>query len=486
MFAKGLFLVLTNFFLINTVFAQEYIPLAPLPGVSDSGANLSEYLAAIFNIGIGLAAVLAVLMIVVGGVQYIGGAASQSARSDAKKKIQNAVFGLLLTLMSWLIVYTINPNIIGGSLGITPVIFPTPVSFPPQVSFPPTPIPSLPPKVPTTPPPPPPIPTPPPQPIPSIPPGLPPIVLSNPSNDYLIMRDCLGQPADDTCALADIDSSGNVNGSDFSLFLGSFIYDVNGDGIIEFGSATPITYCSFKTNSESIPRPFCVDGVGYDDSDGIDNRFNVPCEQINTGGVPLFKTQCATDIYNDTVFSISEFSDFKQAINMSLSNPSRVNLRQLYSNLFGCGEDDDCYFDNNKPFIRITYATMVAHDSNGDGFADFGGDEPQSDFNDDGLVNAKDDDFAEFLNENIFITGQSPFVPFNFILGRMEAFLFDNAGFSDRQVIEYCIGKTPIMHCAMADVNKDLLVNSLDLTEFENDSLPYDINGDGVVNIFAP
>ena len=484
MFIRILFLFLVFIFLTEIDFAQGYVLLAPLPGATSIGTGFAEYLAVFFNIGIGLAAVLAVLMIVVGGVQYIAGAASPSARGDAKKRITNAILGLLLALGSWLIVYTINPAILNKSYQIPLVTLPTPPPLPPQSPLPPTPpistalpsTPSLPP-LPTSPPPP---PT-----IPPLPPS-PPIILSDPSNDYLIMRDCLGQSAIDPCTQADMDSNGKIDGNDFSLFLKSFKYDVNGDSIIGFGVTAPITYCSFKVNSGAIPVPFCIDDDSVNNADGIDDRFGVPCNQIDTGAVPSFNTVCATDNYNNATFSIGEFSDFKQVLSASLINSSAVDLRQLYTNLFSCDEGTCTYFDSNQSFINITYATVVNYDSNGDGVADFSGVEPQSDFNDDGQINSKDNDFADFLNKNIFKEGQSPFVPFNFILGKMEAFLFDSTGFPDRQIIEYCIGKTPMMDCAMADINGDLLVTNADLTEFDNNSPQYDINGDGVVNTFAP
>ncbi len=106
----------------NVASAQTYVPLAPLPGVTaGQGIGLGNYVNAIFKIGIGLAGVFAVLMIVIGGVQYIGGAANPSARSEAKGKITNAIFGLLLALSAWLILYIINPDLLkkaGG--GIVP------------------------------------------------------------------------------------------------------------------------------------------------------------------------------------------------------------------------------------------------------------------------------------------------------------------------------------------------------------------------------
>jgi len=61
-----------------------------------------------FRIGIALAGMLAVVMIVLGGFQY---ATTDSLfdKEEGKGKIQNALWGLLLALTTWLIVSTINP-----------------------------------------------------------------------------------------------------------------------------------------------------------------------------------------------------------------------------------------------------------------------------------------------------------------------------------------------------------------------------------------
>lgn len=115
----------------NVTNAQEYVPLAPLPGISaGQGLSLSNYLDAIFKIGIGLAGVFAVLMIVIGGIQYIGGAANPSARTEAKSKITNAILGLLLALGAWLILYVINPDLLKKEIIITPVSVTTPAQQP--------------------------------------------------------------------------------------------------------------------------------------------------------------------------------------------------------------------------------------------------------------------------------------------------------------------------------------------------------------------
>lgn len=93
----------------------SYTPLAPLPGINDSGGpiTLTTYLSGLFYLGLGVATILAVVMIVFAGVQMIASAGNESWRSEAKERIKNALFGLLLALFAWLIIFTVNPQILG-------------------------------------------------------------------------------------------------------------------------------------------------------------------------------------------------------------------------------------------------------------------------------------------------------------------------------------------------------------------------------------
>ena len=112
-----------------TVFAEsvQYVPLAPLPGVSEAGSpvSLETYLSGMFTLGLGIAVVLAVVMLVVAGIEYIGGAASESVKTDAKERIWHALLGLLLAFASWIILNEINPNLLNisfdaGNLKVIP------------------------------------------------------------------------------------------------------------------------------------------------------------------------------------------------------------------------------------------------------------------------------------------------------------------------------------------------------------------------------
>jgi len=92
---------------------SDYTLMAPLPGSPEVEKvnNLTVYLEALFKYAITIAAILAVIMIVIGGLQYIGAAGNTSVIEDAKDRIYWAIVGLILALGSWLILNTINPEL---------------------------------------------------------------------------------------------------------------------------------------------------------------------------------------------------------------------------------------------------------------------------------------------------------------------------------------------------------------------------------------
>ncbi len=94
------------------VFALEYVPLEPnaFPGVTKS-TSLGAYLGLIFNFGIAIAVVLTLIMIIWGGIMYMT-TDSWEGKNDGKAKITNALWGLGLALISWLLLYTINPALV--------------------------------------------------------------------------------------------------------------------------------------------------------------------------------------------------------------------------------------------------------------------------------------------------------------------------------------------------------------------------------------
>lgn len=71
--------------------------------------------AAIFTVSI-----LAMLMIIVGGVQYVlaGSTGNPDKIGDAQSRIMMSIYGILLALSSWLILNTINPDLLKLELNI--------------------------------------------------------------------------------------------------------------------------------------------------------------------------------------------------------------------------------------------------------------------------------------------------------------------------------------------------------------------------------
>lgn len=111
---------------VSVGLSKEYVPLAPLPnkffpGDAETKYDLPNYLSGMFKILLAVAGLLSVVMIVIGGIEYMSTDAI-SGKSEGKERITNAVLGLLLALISWLILYTINPKLLEFNLNsVTPI-----------------------------------------------------------------------------------------------------------------------------------------------------------------------------------------------------------------------------------------------------------------------------------------------------------------------------------------------------------------------------
>jgi len=82
---------------------------------------LGRYLNIIIRLAIGFAAVLAMIMIVMGGIQYMT-SELVSSKEDGKNRINNAILGLLVALGAWLILFTINPALLNTNVNIPKTI----------------------------------------------------------------------------------------------------------------------------------------------------------------------------------------------------------------------------------------------------------------------------------------------------------------------------------------------------------------------------
>ena len=95
--------------------ATCYQQLAPItdPGTGKDVNTLSfpTYLQGIYRIGIGACFVLGVIMFTWAGIEYIV-SESMFGKSAAKSRITNALTGLAIALVSYILLYTINPDLL--------------------------------------------------------------------------------------------------------------------------------------------------------------------------------------------------------------------------------------------------------------------------------------------------------------------------------------------------------------------------------------
>jgi hypothetical protein len=115
---KRVFILMVLLFLISllplsSASAAPYIPLiSEFPQVQPDAktGDFAGYVNFIIQLVIGLTGILAVLMIIVGGIQYVS-TDSWTGKDSGKKRIQAAVGGLILALSSFLILNSIDPSL---------------------------------------------------------------------------------------------------------------------------------------------------------------------------------------------------------------------------------------------------------------------------------------------------------------------------------------------------------------------------------------
>ncbi|MBP6912006.1 MAG: hypothetical protein KBB88_02295 [Candidatus Pacebacteria bacterium] len=120
---------------VSSTSGTSYTLLAPLPikgaesGTISIGSNdgpngpnfdFGDYINGLLTFAIGIAGALAVVMIVVGGIQYMS-TDNFGEKMEGKGRIMNAVGGMLLLIGAYMILNTLNPNLIDFNFKINQV-----------------------------------------------------------------------------------------------------------------------------------------------------------------------------------------------------------------------------------------------------------------------------------------------------------------------------------------------------------------------------
>ena len=99
------------------------------PGVNQEEAEVCNYLGGTFVLLIGLTGVFSVLFLFLGAVEYMMGGANPSAKSDGKDRMWGAIIGLFITLISWLLLNSINPVLLDGCFEATGIVSLPPAEY---------------------------------------------------------------------------------------------------------------------------------------------------------------------------------------------------------------------------------------------------------------------------------------------------------------------------------------------------------------------
>jgi hypothetical protein len=88
-----------------------YTPMEQIPGFGKPG-DFPSHIMAVYNFGLWVVGLAALLMISIGGFIYITSAGNNSQTGKAKAIITDAIIGILMALTSYLLLYTINPALV--------------------------------------------------------------------------------------------------------------------------------------------------------------------------------------------------------------------------------------------------------------------------------------------------------------------------------------------------------------------------------------
>ena len=107
-------------FFISSAQAASVLINSGIPAANvDATTNPAGWVAAFYQVAIFFSGILAFGSIVYGGFLYATAAGNPSRESQGKDWIQNALFGVLLLAGAYLILYTVNPNLINLNIPIS-------------------------------------------------------------------------------------------------------------------------------------------------------------------------------------------------------------------------------------------------------------------------------------------------------------------------------------------------------------------------------
>ncbi len=95
-------------------FAQFQTPTAQGTGLPNDN-SITEFIMNIINIALTVAGLIAVLFLIIGGFRYITSAGNEETAESAKKIIINAIIGIVIIILSFVIVRVISEALVNNN-----------------------------------------------------------------------------------------------------------------------------------------------------------------------------------------------------------------------------------------------------------------------------------------------------------------------------------------------------------------------------------
>lgn len=93
-----------------------YKLLEPIFSNSNPIGNFTTYIQDIYKFAVWAVGIAALLMISIGGFMYVTSAGNQANAETAKRLIRDALLGLIMVLLTWILLYLINPDLVNIDL----------------------------------------------------------------------------------------------------------------------------------------------------------------------------------------------------------------------------------------------------------------------------------------------------------------------------------------------------------------------------------
>ena len=113
---KKFLLAISVFFFYAFVASAQVQISTNIPGATSASSSPGVFIFNFYGFAISLGGILAFGAIVYGGFKYAISAGNPSKQSDAKSWITDALWGLLLLFSAYLVLHTINPNLVNLNL----------------------------------------------------------------------------------------------------------------------------------------------------------------------------------------------------------------------------------------------------------------------------------------------------------------------------------------------------------------------------------